>query len=71
MFERLAGDVAFQTAHDLVGRQALGSTPPDVVAGLVVAAHAGQDDLVERRVGLPVPAMIGVGDSSNFAVAAR
>ena len=34
VFERLAGDVAFQAAHDLAGRQALGPSPPHVVAGL-------------------------------------
>jgi hypothetical protein len=54
VFERLAGDVAFETAHDLASRESFGSAPPYVVAGLSVATHAGQDDLVERSVGLPV-----------------
>jgi hypothetical protein len=43
VFECLAGDVAFETAHDLASRQAFGFSPPDVVAGLVVAAHAGEE----------------------------
>jgi hypothetical protein len=36
MFERLAGDVAFQTAHDLSGVQPLGSATHHVAAGLRV-----------------------------------
>ena len=36
MLERLAGDVAFQAAHDLSGIQPLGSPPPDVAAGLII-----------------------------------
>jgi len=63
----LAGDVAFQAAHDLACGQTLGSAAPDVVAGLVVAAHAGEDDLVERSVGLPVPATIEPDPSAGFA----
>ena len=53
MLERLTGDVASRTAHDLSGVQALGSPPPDVVAGLIIGCHAGQHDAVERSVGLP------------------
>ena len=33
VFERLTGDVAFQTAHDLACGEALGPSPPHVVAG--------------------------------------
>ena len=58
VLERLTGDAAFETPHDLASQQAFGPSPPDVVAGLVVARHAGQDDPVERSVGLPVPAVL-------------
>ncbi len=61
VFERLSGDVAFQAAHDLACGEAFGSAAPHVVAGLGVAGHAGQHDLVERRVGVSVSAMIQVG----------
>ena len=58
VFERLAGDVAFQAAHDLCGAQPLGSPPSHVVAGLVVGCHAGEHDAVERSVCLPVAASV-------------
>ena len=58
MFERLAGDVAFQAAHDLSGVQALGLASPDIVASFVIAAHAGQHDPIERRVRLTVTAPV-------------
>ena len=58
MFEGLAGDVAFQAAHDLSVREPFGSATLDVVAGSRVATHAGQHDAVERGVGLAVTATV-------------
>ena len=71
VFERLAGDVAFQAAHDLACGEAFCSPPPDVVAGLGVAAHPGQHDLVERSVGVPVSAMIQPDTAAGLARSGR
>ena len=50
----LAGDVAFQAADGFTAGLALGDASVDVGAGAGVPAQAGQDDGVERGVGLPV-----------------
>ena len=54
VFENLAGDVAFQTAHDLGRVQTFGSSASDVLAGLVVGGHAGEDDAIQGGVGVAV-----------------
>ena len=54
MFEGLAGDVAFQAAHDLGGAHAFGPAPSHIGPGLLVAGHAGQHDAVQSGVGLTV-----------------
>jgi hypothetical protein len=51
----LAGDVAFQHAHDLSFREALFGAPLDVGAGAGVVAHAGEHDPPQRMVRLTVP----------------
>lgn len=58
MFEDLSGDVAFEDAGDLAHGFAFGETAGDVVAGGLVVTHPGDDDVVERRVGLAVPSPV-------------
>ena len=50
----LAGDVAFEAAHDLAFALALAGAAVDVGPGRLVVAHADEDDAVERGVGLAV-----------------
>ena len=52
----LAGDVPFQDAHDLTGREPFTDAASDVFAGAFVAAHAREDDAPECVVRLAVPA---------------
>ncbi len=54
----MAGDVAFQAAHDLCSVEALGSTPGHITTGVGIGAHAGEDDAVEGSVGLTVTAPV-------------
>lgn len=54
VFERFAGDVAFEASDDLSVGSAFGSASGDVVTGSRVAAHAGQHDAVEGCVGVTV-----------------
>jgi hypothetical protein len=49
-----AGEVAFEAADGFFGALALGAFAGDVVAGLGVAAQAGDGDAVDRRVDLAV-----------------
>jgi len=58
VFEDLAGNVAFQAAHDLWGVQSFGSAARHVAAGLGVVAHAGEHDAIQRGVGLAVAAAV-------------
>jgi hypothetical protein len=58
LFEDLAGDVAFQAAHDLSGVQPFVSAARYIGAGFGVAGHAGQHDAVERSVGVTVAAPV-------------
>ena len=50
----LAGDVAFQAAHDFFLGQAFGGAPLDVGAGRGVGAHPGDHDPPQGVAGLPV-----------------
>ena len=54
----MAGDVAFQAAHDFTGVEALGAAASDITAGLVVGGHPGDHDLIQRRVGVAVAATV-------------
>jgi len=56
--EELAGDVAFQAAHDLLGRTAFCAAPGDVGAGRGIDAHPDQDDSVECAVEAPVASAV-------------
>ena len=58
MFEDFPGGVAFEDAGDLAHGFALCEAASHVVAGGLVVFHAGEDDVVERRVGLAVPAPV-------------
>jgi hypothetical protein len=55
---KLAGDIALEAAHDLSCAQALGGPSFDVSKGAWIAAHAGQCDGVQGRVGLSVTAPV-------------
>ncbi len=54
VFEDLAGDVSFQAADHFQAAEPFGAATCHVAAGLVVAAHSGQHDAIQRRVGLAV-----------------
>src|SRR4051812_9642807 len=54
----LTRDIALEAAHDLRLRLSLPRAAPDVVDGGLVEAHAGDDDAVERGVGLTVAASV-------------
>ncbi len=54
VFVGLAGDVTFQTPHDLCGVQPFFSPSSHITAGVLVRGHAGKDDPVEGGVGLTV-----------------
>ncbi len=54
----LAGHVAFEAADDFAGGAALGSSAGHVAASLLVIAHSGDDDPVERRVGVAVASVV-------------
>src|SRR5665647_759958 len=54
----LAGEVALEAADDLHLGSAFGGAAGHVVAGGGVVAHAHDHDVVERGVGLPVPAPV-------------
>src|SRR5665647_2612729 len=54
----LAGDVAFEAAHDFAFALALAGAAVDVGPGRLVVAHADKDDAVERGVGLAVAAPV-------------
>ena len=54
MFEGLAGDVTFQTPHDLCGVQPFFSPSSHITAGVLVRGHAGKDDPVKGCVGVAV-----------------
>src|SRR6266568_2299874 len=56
--EHLPGDVALQTADDLLLGLALLETPRHVVLGLLVVAQPHQHDPVQRGVGLAVTAAV-------------
>jgi hypothetical protein len=58
VFEDFSGGVAFQDAGDLSHGFAFFETPGDIVAGGLVVFHSGEDDVVERRVGLSVAAPV-------------
>src|SRR5215211_55920 len=53
-----AGEVALEAADRLAGALAFAAASLDVVAGLRVAAGAGDDDAVQRRVDLAVAALV-------------
>src|SRR5665647_968288 len=55
----LAGDVAFEAAHDLAFALALAGAAVNVGPGRLVVAHADEDDAVECGVGLAVAAPVG------------
>jgi len=48
VFEHFSGDVAFQDPGDLSHGFAFGESPGDVVAGLLVVSHPGDDHVIER-----------------------
>jgi hypothetical protein len=52
--EDLAGDVALEDAHDLLGRSAFGSASGHIVTGCGVVAHPHQHDRGQHPVQLPV-----------------
>src|SRR6266516_2637235 len=54
----LAGDVAFEAAHDLTFALALAGAAVDVGRGGLLVAHADEDDAVECGVGLAVAAPV-------------
>src|SRR5215208_4027116 len=54
----ISGDVALQTAHDVLLAQALGGPPGDVGTGRRVALHADEADGVQGGVGLSVAASV-------------
>ena len=54
MLERLAGHISFQTSHDFGGVEPFVSATCHVSAGLLMAAHPGEDYPVEGGVGLTV-----------------
>ncbi len=56
--EDLAGDVALEATHDLLGAESFGAAAGDVDAGAFVAAHADERDAPERVVGLTVAATV-------------
>ena len=58
MFEDFASGVAFQDAGDLSHGFTFAEATRHVVAGGLVVAHPGDDDVEQRRVGLPVPAPV-------------
>ena len=58
VFEDFSGGVAFQDAGDLTHGLAFSETAGNILAGGLVVFHSGEDDVVERRVGLPVPAPV-------------
>ena len=62
----MAGDVTFQTPHDLGSVQSFVSTTGHVDAGLLMAGHAGEDDPVEGGVGLTVTSPGSTGIESHF-----
>src|SRR4051812_39562439 len=58
MLVDLAGDVALEDAGDLSDGLALSQPSGDVVASWLVVQHAGDDDSVQRAVGLSVAATV-------------
>ena len=48
VFEHFSGGVAFQDPGDLTHGLAFGESSGDVVAGLLVVSHPGDDHVVER-----------------------
>ena len=58
VLEDLPSGIPFQDAGDLTHGLALGEATSDVVAGGLVVSHPGDDEVIERRVGLPVPAPV-------------
>src|SRR4051794_10063582 len=56
--EDLPCAITLEGAHDLRLRLSLPRAAPDVVDGGLVEAHAGDDDAVERGVGLAVAASV-------------
>src|SRR5450755_1646061 len=56
--EDLAGDVAFEAAHDFALGLAFGGAAFDVGAGSVAVAQPADGDEVERSVGLAVAAVV-------------
>ena len=60
----LACDVALEDADDLFLRQAFFDAPFDIGAGARLGAHASDDDVPQRRVGLAVTA--GVDRALEF-----
>ena len=68
----LAGDVAFQDAHDLAGGEPFVGATRDVFAGAFIAAHAREHDPPQRMVRLAVPAGVeSVTDRSCLTMRAR
>src|SRR6266581_1537399 len=63
--EHLPGDVALQTADDLLLGLALLETPRHVVLGLLVVAQPHQHDPVQRGVGLAVTAAVAPAATSS------
>ena len=58
----LAGDVSLETADGFAAGLAFGDAAGEVVAGTGIPAQAGQDNAVERGVGLAVtPAIDSLG----------
>ena len=56
--EDFAGEVALETAHDLIFRFAFGEAPRHVVTGGLVAAQPHDQDDMQRPVGITVAAAV-------------
>ena len=54
LFEDLACHVSFQAADHFQAAEPFASAASHVAAGFVVAAHPGQHDAIQRRVGVAV-----------------
>jgi hypothetical protein len=67
VFERFSCNEAFEAAHDFSGVLPFFTSAGNIRFGSFVTRHAGQDDAVERCVGLAVTATVQPVPAISFA----